>query len=130
MSDPSLSIDRAREYWQLHGRSEMWIQQRMMGQETRNKPTDYWKNHEITKEDEYAILTNVIHQEWSGIPVKKHKELKGLKSQNLRDHMNEAELIFTAFLERVLFVYFQIISLHSPSSTQIAINIFSTDRHH
>lgn len=99
MSDPALSLDRAREYWQQHGRSEKWIQQRMMGQETRNKLTDYWKEHEIKGEDEYAILTNIIHQEWSGVTVKKHKAIKGLKTQNLRDHMNEAELIFTALAE-------------------------------
>ncbi|MBF0546731.1 MAG: hypothetical protein HQM08_19950 [Candidatus Riflebacteria bacterium] len=99
MNDPARSLDRAREYWQQHGRSEKWIQQRMMGQETRNKLTDYWKTHEITKEDEYAILTTIIHQEWSGLSVKKHKEIKGLKTQNLRDHMNEAELIFTALAE-------------------------------
>jgi DNA-damage-inducible protein D len=99
MSDPARSLDRAREYWQLHGRSEKWIQQRMMGQETRNKLTDYWKEHEIKGEDEYAILTNIIHREWSGVPVKKHKAIKGLKTQNLRDHMNEAELIFTALAE-------------------------------
>ncbi len=99
MSDPARSIDRAREFWQQHGRSEKWIQQRMMGQETRNKLTDYWKDHEITKEDEYAILNNIIHQEWSGVSVKKHKEIKGIKTQNLRDHMSEAELIFTALAE-------------------------------
>lgn len=99
MSDPARSLDRAREYWQQHGRSEKWIQQRMMGQETRNKLTDYWKDHEVTKEDEYAILTNIIHQEWSGVSVKKHKEIKKLKTQNLRDHMSEAELIFTALAE-------------------------------
>ena len=99
MSDPARSLDRAREYWQKHGRSEKWIQQRMMGQETRNKLTDYWKEHEIQGEDEYAILTNIIHQEWSGVSVKKHKEIKGLKTQNLRDHMSEAELIFTALAE-------------------------------
>lgn len=99
MSDPARSLDRAREYWQQQGRSEKWIQQRMMGQETRNKLTDYWKQHEITKEDEYAILTNIIHQEWSGVTVQKHKAMKGLKTQNLRDHMNEAELIFTALAE-------------------------------
>jgi len=99
MADPARSLDRAREFWQQHGRSEKWIQQRMMGQETRNKLTDYWQDHEITKEEEYAILTNIIHQEWSGVSVKKHKTLKGLKTQNLRDHMNEAELIFTALAE-------------------------------
>ena len=99
MSDPARSLDRAREYWQQHGRSEKWIQQRMMGQETRNKLTDYWKDHEVTGEEEYAILTNIIHQEWSGVSVKKHKSIKGLKTQNLRDHMSEAELIFTALAE-------------------------------
>ena len=99
MADPALSVDRAREYWQQHGRSEKWIQQGMMGQETRNKLTDYWKEHEISKEDEYAILTNIIHQEWTGVSIKKHKDMKGLKTQNLRDHMSEAELIFTALAE-------------------------------
>jgi DNA-damage-inducible protein D len=99
MAYPARSLDRARDYWQQHGRSEKWIQQRMMGQETRNKLTDYWKDHEVKKEEEYAILTNIIHQEWTGVTVKKHKEMKGLKTQNLRDHMNEAELIFTALAE-------------------------------
>ena len=98
-ADPSLSVDRARENWQKLGHSDKWIQQRMTGQETRNKLTDYWKEHEITKDEEYAILTNIIHQEWSGLSVKEHKQLKGLKSQNLRDHMSEAELIFTALAE-------------------------------
>jgi len=99
MGNPELSLNRARETWQKHGMSLKWIQQRMMGQETRNKLTDYWKNHDITKEQEFAILTNIIHQEWSEITVKEHKELKNLKNQNLRDHMNEAELIFTALAE-------------------------------
>jgi hypothetical protein len=99
MADPARSLDRAREFWQQHGRSEKWIQQRMMGQETRNKLTDYWKDHDIKKEEEYAVLTNIIHKEWSGISVKVHKNIKGLKTQNLRDHMSEAELIFTALAE-------------------------------
>jgi hypothetical protein len=99
MNDPARSLDRAREFWQQHGRSEKWIQQRMMGQETRNKLTDYWRDHAVTGEREYAMLTNLIHQQWSGVSVKQHKDLKGLKSQNLRDHMNEAELIFTALAE-------------------------------
>ncbi len=99
MADPSTAITRARETYKKLGRSEKWIQQRMTGQETRNKLTDYWKDHEITEGEEYAILTNIIHQEWSGLSVKEHKNLKGLKSQNLRDHMSEAELIFTALAE-------------------------------
>ena len=99
MADPSTAIDRARETYKKLGRSEKWIQQRMTGQETRNKLTDYWKDHEIREGEEYAILTNIIHQEWSGLSVKEHKQLKNLKSQNLRDHMSEAELIFTALAE-------------------------------
>jgi len=99
MSDPARSLDRARETWQKHGRSERWIQQRMMGQETRNKLTDYWKDHEVKGSDEFAMLTNIIHQEWADVSVKEHKEIKGLQNQNLRDHMSEAELIFTALAE-------------------------------
>jgi len=99
MADPALSLDRARETWQKHGRSEKWIQQRMTGQETRNKLTDYWANHDIKKGEEFAILTNIIHQEWSGVSVKAHKAMKGLQDHNLRDHMSEAELIFTALAE-------------------------------
>ncbi len=99
MADPSLSLNRARNTWQQHRRSEKWIQQRMTGQETRNKLTDYWAGHDIQQGEEFAILTNIIHQEWSGVSVKTHKDMKGLKSQNLRDHMSEAELIFTALAE-------------------------------
>jgi DNA-damage-inducible protein D len=99
IQDPSLSMDRARENWQKMGRSSKWIQQRMTGQETRNKLTDYWQENGVQKGDEFAILTNIIHQEWTGLTVKQHKNLKGLKSQNLRDHMSEAELIFTALAE-------------------------------
>src|SRR5476649_2748240 len=99
MADPARALERARATWQKHGRSDKWIQQRMTGQETRNKLTDYWAAHEVKKGDEYAILTNLIHQEWSGVSVNAHKDLKGLKTQNLRDHMSEAELIFTALAE-------------------------------
>lgn len=99
LADPEKSINRARENWKKHGRSEKWIQQRMMGQETRNKLTDYWSDNGIKEKDEFAILTNIIHQEWAEITIREHKNLKGLKTQNLRDHMNEAELIFTALAE-------------------------------
>jgi DNA-damage-inducible protein D len=99
ITNPEQGLDRARENWQNLGRSEKWIQQRMTGQETRNKLTDYWKESGVEKSDEFAMLTNIIHQEWTGISVKNHKNLKGLQSQNLRDHMSEAELIFTALAE-------------------------------
>jgi hypothetical protein len=71
----------------------------MMGQETRNKLTDYWSANGVQPGQEYAILTNLIHQEWAEVTIKEHKKIKGLKSQNLRDHMSEAELIFTALAE-------------------------------
>lgn len=99
IADLEQSLDRARENWQKLGRSDKWIQQRMTGQETRNKLTDYWKGNGVEKSDEFAFLINIIHQEWTGLTVKKHKNLKGLKSQNLRDHMSDAELIFTALAE-------------------------------
>lgn len=99
ISDPERSLNRARDYWQKMGRSNKWIQQRMMGQEVRNKLTDYWQTHEITKQEEYAILTNIIHKEWSDLTVKEHKKLKNLRTQNLRDHMSEAEIVFTALAE-------------------------------
>ncbi|MBB2147020.1 hypothetical protein GM921_16065 [Pedobacter sp. LMG 31464] len=99
LADPEQSLARARENWQKLGRSQKWIQQRMTGQETRNKLTDYWKESGVTKNNDFALLTNIIHQEWTGLTVKNHKDLKGLKSQNLRDHMSEAELIFTALAE-------------------------------
>lgn len=99
IADPARSLDRAREVWKQQGRSEKWIAQRMTGQETRNKLTDYWANHDIKPGTEFAILINLIHQEWTGVSVKAHKAMKGLKDHNLRDHMSEAELIFTALAE-------------------------------
>ena len=113
ISDPEQSLDRARDNWQKFGHSEkclpayyifIWngqagIQQRMTGQEIRNKLTDYWKDSRVEKSDEFAFLTNIIHTEWAGLSVKQHKNFKGLRTQNLRDHMSEAELIFTALAE-------------------------------
>lgn len=99
MVDPSKAMGRAREYWQKQGYSDSWIEKRVLGQETRNKLTDYWKNHEVQPGAEFGILTNIIHHEWAEISVKEHKQLKELKSENLRDHMSEAELIFTSLAE-------------------------------
>ena len=69
MTDPARALERARVTWQNHGRSDKWIQQRMTGQETRNRLTDYWATHDVRKGDEFAILTNIIHQEWSDVSV-------------------------------------------------------------
>jgi len=81
ITDPEQSLDRARENWQKPGRSEKWIQQRMSGQETRNKLTDYCKQSGVNKANEFAFLTNIIHQEWTDLSVKKHKDLKELRTQ-------------------------------------------------
>lgn len=100
INDPEKALNRSREYWLKHGRDEKWIQQRMVGQETRNKLTGYSKEHDVREGPEFAILTNIIHEEWSDLTVKNHKNLKNLeKFHNLRDHMNEAELILTALAE-------------------------------
>ena len=99
IADPALALDRARQGWSKLGHSDRWITQRMTGQETRNKLTDYWAANKVKRGQEFAILANLIHEEWSGVSVKAHKDLKSLKTQNLRDHMTEAELIFTALAE-------------------------------
>jgi hypothetical protein len=83
----------------MAGRSVKWIEQRMRGQETRNKLTDYWKESGVKEGVEYAKLTDIIHSEWSGLTTKQHKQLKALKGHSLRDNMTEAELIFTALAE-------------------------------
>ena len=81
IADPALALERTRENWRRLGRSEKWITQRMTGQETRNKLTDYWTSHDVKQGQEFAILTNIIHEEWSGVTVKEHKEMKGLASK-------------------------------------------------
>jgi prophage antirepressor-like protein len=68
MANPEQSLDRARENWQKLGRSEKWIQQRMTGQETRNKLTDYWKQSGVEKSDEFALLTNIIAKMCNMLP--------------------------------------------------------------
>jgi hypothetical protein len=55
----------------------------MMGQETRNKLTDYWKSHGVKEGNEFAVLTNIIHKEWSDLTVNEHKKLKRIRSTNL-----------------------------------------------
>lgn len=98
--DPERSVKRARENWKRLGRPESWIERRMQGQEIRNKLTDYWDGHGVATPSDYAKLTNVIHHEWTDMTVSEHKDLKDLPKQtNLRDHMSEAELLFTALAE-------------------------------
>lgn len=97
--DPELAVNRARQNWKDRGAPEKWIEQRMRGQEIRNKLTDYWKESGVKEGLEYAKLTNIIHKEWSGLAVGEHKDLKKAEKENLRDTMTEAELVFTALAE-------------------------------
>jgi hypothetical protein len=99
IQNPGLSIERFHENWRKKGRSEKWIQHRMAGQEIRDRLTDFWKSNGVESCNEFAFLTNIIHQEWTDLTINKHKELKGLKSQNLRDHMSETELNFSSLAE-------------------------------
>jgi len=99
MADPEKSVDRARETWRRYGCSEKWIEQRMMGEEASDKFTDDPKEHELSQADEFAMLAKIIHQEWTGTRIKGRKDSKGLKSENFRDYMSAAELIFTALAE-------------------------------
>jgi len=97
--DPEIAVNRARGNWKMAGRSSKWIEQRMRGQEIRNKLTDYWSESDVKEGVEYAKLTDIIHKEWSDLTTREHKTLKNLKRENLRDNMTEAELIFTALAE-------------------------------
>ena len=97
--DPEAGIARARAIWAKQGRSQEWINQRLLSIKIRNDLTDYWNGHGVKGSAEFAALTGITHKEWSGISVKEHKTLKGLKSQNLRDHMSDAELVLTMLAE-------------------------------
>lgn len=98
-ANPELAVNRARKTWQKMGAPEKWVEQRMRGQEIRNKLTDYWQVSGVKKGIEYAKLTDIIHQEWSELTTRQHKDLKKLDKENLRDAMTEAELVFTALAE-------------------------------
>jgi hypothetical protein len=95
IADPELAVQRAREFYQKKGYSEEWIEARLRGLGIRNELTDEWKNRGVKEGMEYAILTNEISKGTFDITAGEHKKLKKLKQQNLRDHMNNAELVFT-----------------------------------
>ena len=88
IADPQKAIDRAVETYRQKGYPEEWITQRMMTIKMRKELTDEWQNRGITKDNEYAILTNEMTKAWSGMTVQEYKQLKGIKKENLRDNMN------------------------------------------
>lgn len=105
IENPELAQDRAKKYYELKGYPKGWIDKRLRGIAIRQELTDEWKQRGVEEKREFAILTNEISQATFGIPIKVHKEIKGLdpkfKNQNLRDHMNDLELIFSMLGERL-----------------------------
>ena len=99
MFDPSLSIERAISLYRAKGYDEDWISKRIMTLQERKKLTDIWYELGIEKEHEYTILTNEIYRIWSGMTANQYKEFKGLKKENLRDNMDNLELILSDLSE-------------------------------
>ena len=99
IQDPEITIDRALEQYLNLGYSENWINQRLKSIEIRKELTDEWKNRGIKEGQQFAILTDIISQSWSGNTTKEYKILKGLKKENLRDNMTNTELILNMLAE-------------------------------
>ena len=90
--DPEIAINRAIDYYHNRGYTDDWIEKRLKGILNRHKLTDVWKNCGINKPIEYAILTNEIYKEWSGMKACEYKEYKGLRKESLRDNMTDIEV--------------------------------------
>ena len=100
IQNPEIAIKRAILTYQLQGRSDDWIEKRIRTIVARKELTSEWKKRGVKEGQEYAVLTNVISEHTFGIGSKDHKRVKGLKTQNLRDHMTDLELIFTMLGEK------------------------------
>ena len=97
--DPEKSIDRAMENYLKLGYSKEWINQRLKSIEVRKELTDEWENRGVKKGQEFATLTDIITQAWSGKTVKQYKQFKNLKKENLRDNMTNLELVLNMLAE-------------------------------
>jgi DNA-damage-inducible protein D len=95
IENPEIATQRTREFYKMKGYPDDWIEKRMRSIAIREELTDEWKNRGIKKEIEYSILTAEISKATFGVTPSEYKKIKGLKSQNLRDHMNDLELIFS-----------------------------------
>ena len=97
--DPSLAAQRAIDIYRAKGYDEKWIAKRLKGIQDRKELTDIWQENGITDGKEYAILTNEIYKEWSGMTAKEYKQYKGLRKESLRDNMDNIEIILTDLSE-------------------------------
>lgn len=95
IENPELATQRTRELYKLKGYSDDWVEKRMRSIAIREELTDEWKNRGVKEQREYAILTAEISKATFGLTPSEYKQVKGLKSQNLRDHMTDLELIFS-----------------------------------
>jgi hypothetical protein len=100
IEDPELATKRTRMLYKLKGYSDDWIEKRMRGIAIREELTDEWKNRGANENRDYEILTAEISKATFGLTPAEYKDHKGLKRQNLRDHMDDFELIFTMLGER------------------------------
>ncbi len=91
--DPSLAVQRAIDTYRAKGYDEDWIIKRIKGIQDRKKLTEVWKDNGVDSNVEYAILTNDIYREWSGMTAKEYKEFKGLRKESLRDNMSDIEVL-------------------------------------
>ena len=97
--DPSLAAQRAIDIYRAKGYDEKWIAKRLKGIQDRKELTDIWQENGITEGKEYAILTNEIYKEWSGMTAKEYKQYKGLRKESLRDNMDNIEIILADLSE-------------------------------
>ena len=93
--DPEIAIKRAIDYYRKRGYSDKWIESRLKGILDRNKLTDVWKSGGISKNYEYALLTNEIYKSWSGMKANEYKAYKGIRKESLRDNMTDIEVVLT-----------------------------------
>lgn len=99
MADPELAMQRGVSYYKAKGYSDAWITQRMRSIEIRKELTDEWQRAGIDNGKEYAALTNILTQAWSGKTVQQYKKIKGLHKENLRDNMTNTELALNQLAE-------------------------------
>ncbi len=99
MADPEKAMDRAVSYYKAKGYSDAWITQRLRSIEIRKEMTDEWQRSGISSNKEYATLTNILTQAWSGKTVQQYKQFKGLHKENLRDNMTNTELALNLLAE-------------------------------
>ena len=99
MQDPEFSIEQAMMDYKRLGYSDNWINQRLKSIEIRKDLTDQWKLHNVEEGVQYATLTDIIYQQWTGKSAKEYKQFKGLKKENLRDNMTNEELVLNMLAE-------------------------------